>query len=97
MARKLKLDLETLSVESFDVAREHRERGTVFGKSVNPTDPEYNSYDMCEYTSPGSDSYGEYTCGWTCGYECGQSLGGGGSGGSYTPLSGNDEIHFGTC
>lgn len=81
MARKLKLDLETLSVESFDVAREAGERGTVFGKSVNPTDPEYNSYDICEYTSPGSDSYGEYTCGWTCSIEC-ENRTMGGSGGS---------------
>lgn len=97
MARKLKLDLEALSVESFDVAREPGERGTVFGKSVNPTDPEYNSYDKCEYTSPGSDSYGEYTCGWTCGIGCGEPTGGGGGGGGWTPILDNNEVYFGTC
>ena len=75
MARKLKLDLEKLSVESFDVARAPRERGTVLGKSG---ETEYNSYDWCGYTEPGSDSYGENTCGWTCSIECqGMSMGSG--------------------
>jgi hypothetical protein len=51
MNRKLKLDVEDLSVESFRIARPMDEpRGTVRGNS---------------HTEPGSDSYGEDTCGGT--------------------------------
>ena len=57
MARKLKLELEDLSVESFHVSRAPEgDRGTVHGNSA--------------LTEPGSDSYGEDTCGWTCGLQC---------------------------
>jgi hypothetical protein len=65
MARKLRLDLNELSVESFSVQRERGDgRGTVHGNS------EYDSYQRCPPTEPGSDSYGEASCGWTCGFEC---------------------------
>jgi hypothetical protein len=73
MQRKLKLTVEDLSVESFRIPQSHgRERGTVRANSYNPTDPEYDSYDHCVATEPGSDSYGENTCGeYTCEIRCG--------------------------
>jgi hypothetical protein len=53
MSRKLKLEIEALTVESFEAAPgEATRRGTIRGNSV---------------TEPGSDSYGEETCGgMTC-------------------------------
>jgi hypothetical protein len=62
MKRKLKLAIEDLSVESFRIARARDVgRGTVRANS------EYDSYNVCEPTAPGSDSYGENTCGeYTC-------------------------------
>jgi hypothetical protein len=56
MSGKLKLALEELSVESFDVTDlEEGRRGTVLGNSA---------------TDPGSDSWGDDTCGATCALDC---------------------------
>lgn len=56
MARKIRLDPEALAVESFrTVPSAEGARGTVRANQL---------------TEPGSDSYGEETCGWTCGFDC---------------------------
>ncbi|HEU0054228.1 MAG TPA: hypothetical protein VFQ39_13670 [Longimicrobium sp.] len=84
MSRKLKLEIDNLSVESFDVTRAPAsERGTVLARS-----------------EPGSDSYGEDTCGWTCGIDCDRTMmlcytqlncaSFGGGGGGTTRLTEND-------
>lgn len=55
MNRKLKLDLDSLTVDSFAPASADGGRGTVLANSL---------------TEPGSDSYGEDTCGWTMALDC---------------------------
>jgi hypothetical protein len=60
MKRKLRLDVEDLCVESFSVTASMRpEHGTVRGMSL---------------TEPGSDSWGDDTCGWTCGLDCDRTV-----------------------
>ena len=87
MKRKLRLDLEDLSVESFSATPSGRaEHGTVHGMSL---------------TEPGSDSWGDDTCGWTCLIDCDRTVmmcdtllncdGGGMTwGGGPSGLTGND-------
>jgi hypothetical protein len=69
--RKLKLDLEELSVESFATTPEaHRESGTVFGQQCT-------CYTQC--TCPGCptcDASCNGTCGGTCGATCDASCNG---------------------
>lgn len=68
---RLKLSVEDLSVASFPVEdRARAQRGTVRGNSVE--------------TEPGSDSYGEASCGtgmtcWTCEFNCNRTFSDGGS------------------
>jgi hypothetical protein len=71
---KLKLDLDTLAVESFDTATARKEDGTVFGEqctcNTHCTCPGCESCDnTCPYTC---DDYtcGGGTCEGTCGGEC---------------------------
>ncbi|MFL5386760.1 MAG: hypothetical protein ACJ8GN_30070 [Longimicrobiaceae bacterium] len=72
--KKLKLDPETLSVESFDLSHEERERGTVEGYGTGPI--QCTGWASCYGTCPGTcnrdscyscslDSYCE-TVQWTC-------------------------------
>lgn len=73
--RKLSLDLDTLSVESFETAPELEARGTVHGHG--PTWP-YNGCSVARPCNPASSpDYSEdrtcddYTCWQTCAQSCG--------------------------
>jgi hypothetical protein len=59
---KLKLNLDELSVESFDTTRAEKEKGTVFGEQCT-------CYTQC--TCPGCPTCANYnTCNATCGATC---------------------------
>ena len=60
MRSKLKLDLETLAVDSFDTANETAENGTVFGEQCT-------CWTNC--TCPGCPSC-DASCGGTCDASC---------------------------
>jgi len=69
--RKLKLELEELSVESFETAGEAEERGTVRGNSF-PTRFAQCITNACS----GADGVTcDETCGYTCYATCGETCG----------------------
>ncbi len=83
--RKLTLNLEDLSVDSFDTTATHRPKGTVFGEQctcyTNCTCPgcptcAASCNGTCDASCNGScgvtcDASCNGTCGWSCDYSCG--------------------------
>ena len=71
MNSKLKLDLETLAVDSFDTASETAENGTVFGEQctcwTNCTCPGCPS---CDNTACGQNTCGQHSCAASCNGTC---------------------------
>ena len=83
MRTKLKLNLEELTVDSFDTSRPAPKEGTVFGEQctcwTNCTCP---GCPTCDHTACGQHTCGQQTCGgdtcdWscelTCEWTCGQT------------------------
>jgi hypothetical protein len=65
MQTKLKLNLEDLTVDSFDTSRPAQKEGTVFGEQCT-------CYTQC--TCPGCPTCANYyTCDRTCGGTCGEN------------------------
>jgi hypothetical protein len=63
---KLKLDLNELSVESFDTTRVEKDKGTVFGEQCTcPTQCTCPGCPTCDGTCPNNQ-----TCQVTCYYTC---------------------------
>jgi hypothetical protein len=83
MRTKLTLNLDQLTVDSFDTAPERAEKGTVFGEEctcytchTNCTCPgcytcdhTYCDQDTCQVSCDGTCD-GAWTCGDTCDYTC---------------------------
>ena len=77
--KKMRLDLDSLAVQSFDTSPEGRaERGTVRGldSATEPQEPDSIAA-TCEcpppatnYTACGQFTCGQFTCQWTCDPGC---------------------------
>jgi hypothetical protein len=67
--KKLRLDLDQLTVDSFDTASHAEKKGTVFGEQctcyTNCTCP---GCPTCDNTACGQNTC--YTCEWSCGGSC---------------------------
>ena len=79
MKRKRKLDLDALSIESFEtVAGERTEGGTVHAHEIEPTPPEYQAPCTCAlsclcktaYYHCGTGYYTIYSCDYTANASC---------------------------
>ncbi|HEX2206353.1 MAG TPA: hypothetical protein VHG93_01620 [Longimicrobium sp.] len=75
MQTKLKLDLDQLTVESFDTSRHAEKKGTVFGEQCTcytqctcPGCPTCANYNTCDNTCPNTCAYtcDDNTCPYTC-------------------------------
>ncbi|HEX8906907.1 MAG TPA: hypothetical protein VF771_18800 [Longimicrobiaceae bacterium] len=78
--QKLRLDVDTLQVESFDPEAAAAARGTAFAhdSGYTPDDPCYASYDYVVDTcllTCGSTCGNQNTCWDTCGASCGGTCG----------------------
>ncbi len=69
---KLKLDLESLAVETFDTAAPAEPRGTVHGLSGTCTDPESCDY-WCQSLWPSDCCTAAATCPASCNGSCNES------------------------
>ncbi|HEY0025755.1 MAG TPA: hypothetical protein VGB24_22900 [Longimicrobium sp.] len=68
--RKLKLDLDQLTVATFETSEEADHRGTVLGNKT-PIPSEQSCDDFCTYTWDGYDTCAHSWCAQSCHNGCG--------------------------